>query len=290
MSVARTVVCHFGGIGDFLLCCPSIAALAKGTAVELVGNPQRLELARLAKIAQAVHDENNVEFHTLFGEPSMGLREFLESIDQAVIWLADDDGKLESTLGSLGIEHVHVHPGLPPDTWARHASEYYLDCLNLENDMPFRLGLSRSSSRQVILHPGSGGKTKNWSLGSFIECAEQIGKSGFDVVWCVGPAEREDDALMVELGRSGFDLLETTSLVELAGELAGCALYVGNDSGITHLAAASGCPTVAIFGPTESARWAPRGTEVQVVEGNPWPSPKRVLDAAMELLSLPADL
>jgi ADP-heptose:LPS heptosyltransferase len=51
----------------------------------------------------------------------------------------------------------------------------------------------------------------------------------------------------------------------LAARLAQCRLYVGNDSGVTHLAAATGCPTVALFGESDPRVWAPRGERVTVL-------------------------
>jgi ADP-heptose:LPS heptosyltransferase len=54
-------------------------------------------------------------------------------------------------------------------------------------------------------------------------------------------------------------------LVELAAVLERCACFVGNDSGISHVAAATGTPTVAMFGPASSALWEPRGDRVRVV-------------------------
>lgn len=74
-------------------------------------------------------------------------------------------------------------------------------------------------------------------------------------------------------------LLHAESLVELARSLAGARLYIGNDSGVSHLAAAVGCPTVVLFGPTDPRVWAPRGGHVTVVRGMPWPEVGQVLEA-----------
>jgi ADP-heptose:LPS heptosyltransferase len=73
-------------------------------------------------------------------------------------------------------------------------------------------------------------------------------------------------------------------LYELACWLAGASLYVGNDSGITHLAAAAGAPVVALFGPTDPAVWAPRGPRVRVVAtGRPGEPMERIpLDRVFE--------
>ena len=61
--------------------------------------------------------------------------------------------------------------------------------------------------------------------------------------------------------------------------LAGARVFLGNDSGITHLATAAGCPTVAVFGATDPRVWAPRGTHVTVLQGDPWPDVPTVIEA-----------
>lgn len=76
------------------------------------------------------------------------------------------------------------------------------------------------------------------------------------------------------------------ALVELSRHLAAARLYLGNDSGVSHLAAAVGCPTVAVFGPTEPRVWAPRGARVKVLKGDPWPHVAPVMDA-VRLLGFP---
>jgi ADP-heptose:LPS heptosyltransferase len=74
-------------------------------------------------------------------------------------------------------------------------------------------------------------------------------------------------------------------LYELACWIRSARVYVGNDSGITHLAAAAGAPVVAIFGPTDPAVWAPRGDRVRVIAGTLDEIPvERVLGAVRELL------
>ena len=75
------------------------------------------------------------------------------------------------------------------------------------------------------------------------------------VQWCAGPEEQLENAVRME------------NLWELACWLARARVYIGNDSGITHLAAAAGVPVVAIFGPTDPELWAPRGDRVQIVSG-----------------------
>jgi ADP-heptose:LPS heptosyltransferase len=104
----------------------------------------------------------------------------------------------------------------------------------------------------AAIHPFSGSPRKNWPLENFRELARQL-EAGMPVRWCAGP---EDPPLE---GAVRID-----DLYELARWLARAQMYVGNDSGITHLAAAVGTPVLALFGPTDPAVWAPRGAHVTV--------------------------
>ena len=93
------------------------------------------------------------------------------------------------------------------------------------------------------------------------------------VRWSAGPQEPLDGAV-----RFG-------NLYDLACWLASARVYIGNDSGITHLAAAAGVPVVAVFGPTDPEIWAPRGERVQVLRGALGEiTVDQVLDAVAEAL------
>jgi len=92
------------------------------------------------------------------------------------------------------------------------------------------------------------------------------------VRWSAGPEENLEGAVRI------------ANLYELAGWLRSARVYIGNDSGITHLAAAAGAPVVAIFGPTDPAVWAPRGDRVQLVAGKlDEISVGQVLDAVQQI-------
>lgn len=109
----------------------------------------------------------------------------------------------------------------------------------------------------VVLHPGSGSRAKNWPARSFAALA-----AGLPPVAIVGgPADGEAlHELGVALPRA--IRLESPPLRVLGAILARARLYVGNDSGVSHLAAAYGAPTLALFGPTDPAVWAPIGPRV----------------------------
>lgn len=86
-------------------------------------------------------------------------------------------------------------------------------------------------------------------------------------VMVLGPADEQAESAILALGLPGVLMLRPPSIAMLAAILAQAQGYIGHDSGVTHLAALLGVPTVAMFGPTDEQRWAPRGAHVTVVRG-----------------------
>jgi ADP-heptose:LPS heptosyltransferase len=117
----------------------------------------------------------------------------------------------------------------------------------------------------LAVHPGSGSPAKNWPAGRFAELVRVLGETRWLVVR--GPG---DDAASEPLERSpGVHVARDLPLRVLSALLARAGAYVGNDSGVSHLAATSGAPTVALFGPTDPALWRPLGPRVTVVRAGP---------------------
>ena len=163
-----------------------------------------------------------------------------------------------------------------------HMTDYYHSCLwNDASVLPFRRiylrpealdwshGIWRQHSVEgkpvLVVAPGSGGREKCWSpsfFGAVIRWWE--GRTGGRAFVVLGPAEEER---MVAESFQGCTLLRGLSLMKLAALLSRCDLYLGNDSGVTHLAAAVGTETVAVFGPTDPVQWKPLGPRVTVLRG-----------------------
>ena len=119
----------------------------------------------------------------------------------------------------------------------------------------------------VVLHPGSGGVRKMWPLQRWWELLRWLRyRQQAPVVMLMGPADGCLKTLAGEAGKLGVTLAQDLSLPRLAALLAACRLYLGNDSGVTHLAAAVGAPCIALFGKTSAAVWAPTGQNVRVIE------------------------
>ena len=275
-----TLVVHAGGIGDFILCAPALAALAAEGPVELAGNRDRCALGVAMGVARAAHDLDGVGFHTVFSRPSPRLAGFLGHFDRAVVWMRDDDNAIVRGFRKCGVRDVRCFPGLPPAGWTRHASEYYTGCLGAPHGPTPRVNVPIQSGPEVIVHPGSGAAHKNWPPPNFEAVLAAPGLRDRAAGWCMGPAEENIEP------PAGCTALRHGSLIELAGVLAGARLYLGNDSGITHLAAAVGARVVAVFGPTDPTVWRPTGARVRAVRGVPWPGHAAGARAARDGLSM----
>jgi hypothetical protein len=126
-----------------------------------------------------------------------------------------------------------------------------------------------ATCKPVVIHPGSGGAHKCWRLDNFLSVARILAKEGVEVVFLFGPAEAErfSEPAIAEIRTAG-KLLTNLSLAEVLGVL-GCSRgYIGNDSGITHLAAALGIRTVVVFGPTDPSVYAPIGPAVTILQSD----------------------
>jgi len=123
--------------------------------------------------------------------------------------------------------------------------------------------------RLALLGPGAiFGPAKRWAEERFAELGRRLRARGFEVLVCGAGSEREV-CQRVAAACGGRSLAGATSLLAQAGLCARAALAVCNDSGLAHLAAACGAPTVALFGSTSSAWTAPLGTRVRVVQHAP---------------------
>ena len=114
----------------------------------------------------------------------------------------------------------------------------------------------------VAVHPGSGSPAKNWPGARFADLAAELA-GGRPFLLVEGPADAEAAAVVARV--PGAVIARGLAPRVLGALLAEAALYVGNDSGVTHLAAAWGAPTLALFGPTDPTVWSPVGQRVSFV-------------------------
>ena len=200
------------------------------------------------------------------------LKETLQSFDSIVSWYGANRPPFREALTSLGVP-CEFHAALPPADYPGHATDFFAEQVGAPLGLAPRIDVECLARRDtVVIHPFSGSLRKNWPLASYFELAKCL---PLRTEWTCGPEEQLPDAIRCK------------NLLELATWIAGARLYIGNDSGITHLAAAVGVPVIAIFGPSSPDTWAPRGPQVTVLHSNSLASLSagNVLDAAEKSLA-----
>lgn len=185
------------------------------------------------------------------------------TFDLALVISDSEDLAGASGLAAARVLRIPPAPQRPDLSIARQwADAAHAVCQPFEGTLP-RLGsapLEAITVGATLLHPGSGSPQKNWPVARFIELARTLGNLGHRIAWIRGPAEAEFPAVA-----SPDLILDRPSLQALAEALGRSRLYVGNDSGVSHLAAAMGAPSVVLFGPTSAAVWRPDGPRVRTV-------------------------
>lgn len=307
------IVFRPGALGDTMLAVDALAALRRRFAdahLELVGHPEAGKLLQAAGLIDRATSFDAAEVTRLFRAPPE-IPERWQGPELVVLWLRDA-GALPQAFGRAGARVVIAASPEPAD--AIHASDHLLRTLGPAGVAPtgglgargwgLGVGLAgpgASSGAEVLripgltltgreraptlLHPGSGSGRKNWPPDRFAALSRRLILAGLGVEVIEGPADQAAVAgLRARLGQ-GLRVHRPADGMALAASLLSAQLYVGNDSGVTHLSARLGVPTVAIFGATDPKTWSPRGPRVSVVgDLGIWPSAEAVAAACLRVI------
>lgn len=268
----RRLLIRPGGIGDCIACFPVMEWLrARYTEVwtpsALVPLVQFAD--RVRAIATTGLDLIGIEAVDLPHSTAEALAQF----DEIVSWYGTNRPEFRQAALSLN-PNWRFLPALPSSEATLHVTDFYAQAAGAPAGLCPVLAIPGEPKRRTaVIQPFSGSRRKNWPLERFKELAQKL---PLPVEWVAGPEEELP-------GARRFD-----DLRQLASWTGSAAVYIGNDSGITHLAAATGVPTVALFGATDARVWAPRGENVTVVASDRMQSiaVDDVLQAAAKLLSL----
>ncbi len=226
----RRLIIRPGAIGDVIVSLPALEFLRAGYT-EVWVPAAVVPLIRFADRVRAI-SSTGLDLLELGRAPAQ-LIETLAGFDDIISWYGANRPEFAGAVGGLPFR---LFPALPGSSPACHATDFYLQQVGAPPGATPRIACRPQPRSRLALHPYSGSPAKNWPLQHFQALAVL---APFE--WC---HDRFDD------------------LGELAEWLAAARVFVGNDSGITHLAAAVGTPALALFGPTKPAVWAPRGATV----------------------------
>jgi heptosyltransferase-3 len=298
MVMNRILVIRGGAIGDFILTLPALKALREAypnAHIEILGYKHIAAPAENRFYAQVVR---SIEYGPLSGffatnsELSAELAGYFANFDLIISYLYDPDCIFENNLRRCGVENLLCGPAKIVETGghaarqlARPIEELGVRVADLteriflsEKDRQFAQDFLRNLSRPIIvIHPGSGSKEKNWPPENWIELFSSSGRfSGakdepghmrqqLSLVVVSGEADQAQTAQLENYWKDrDVRFAKNLPLLHLAAVLED-AVFVGHDSGISHVAAAAGANCILLFGPTDPNVWAPRNKNVHVL-------------------------
>ena len=281
----RVLIIRPAALGDTLMLVPAMVQVSASTDVVLVCRHPSLDILR-PYVGQSI-DYEGPGWHRLFLDKYDEHLSFtIPRVDRVVAFVNDQEGTVEKNLRFyLPTASIHFFPPFPPERTEIHVARYLAECLKragLPADPEKALKSARDHALlnreptlirlpMTVFHPGSGGQVKNHSPDFWIELIDESSKASFlgghDFVVLLGPAEERLYSFFTEnLRHRNNRILFCPKMEDLIPLLGKASLYVGHDSGITHLSAMLGTSTIALFKRSSVPQWSPLGPAVRVIQ------------------------
>jgi ADP-heptose:LPS heptosyltransferase len=287
----RAVVFHQGALGDFLMAASAIEELAGTYAwarIDFWSKPEHVSLLTGKSYLGECHSPEGALISRLLHDSlwrTATLPDFLLEADNLFIFGQAGSRLMAERLSARLSAKVNWVQSFPAanDTHT-HVSRFLRRQLNglgwpigckpltlsppvsekqAARDLLRELGIC---SKPVFIHPGSGGRRKVWPLGNWHALLDWIRRElSFQALLSIGPADDYMDEFSGAMREAGVPIVSGLPLLRLSALLSVCRIYIGSDSGVSHLAAAAGIPTISVFGPTDPRAWAPQGRNAVAV-------------------------
>jgi heptosyltransferase-3 len=277
--LSRILVIRGGAIGDFILTLPALKLLREAfpsAHLEVLGYKHIAVLATMSGYANATRSIEYASLSSFFsrdGDLAPDLVDYFGSFQQVISYLFDPDRIFSNNLRRAGVRNLIL--GSPKITDQEHAARQLarpLESLALYLDDPAAVIVPNEPRKidqsLIAIHSGSGSESKNWSLERWVEVARSLLSPNESVRLLLIGGEADNGCvphLSAALPNERVRIAQNLPLAELAAGLQDCGLFLGHDSGISHLAAAVGTPALLLFGPTDPAIWAPANENVRVL-------------------------
>ena len=277
-----------GAIGDFILTLPALKTLRGAypdAHLEILGYRHIAVLAENRFYAQAVRSIEYGPLSSFFAKDSKSpaeLADYFASFDLIISYLYDPDGIFEMNLRRCGVENLVRGPAkvdnsghaarqlaAPIKELGLCVQDFAAKVYPSSEDQHAAEEFLRDLARPVVaLHVGSGSERKNWPLENWIDLGNHLlGSDDFHGSLAIVSGEADQDRarqLQTVWKSNRLQVAKSLPLPQLAA-LFERAIFVGHDSGISHLAAAAGAKCILLFGPTDPAVWAPMNENVSVL-------------------------
>jgi heptosyltransferase III len=242
----RRLLIRPGAIGDFIVSLPALESL-RGEYTEIWCAGQNIALARFADRAQSIVTSGLDRLGLL---PAEDVLARLRAFDSIISWYGTGRQEFRDLVRDLGLPFEFL-PALPAGN--RHAVDFYLDQARQLGAIPRcrfpEIGCPAAARTFAVIHPFASSVSKRAPMRGFESAARRLAET-MPVHWLCGPEERLPGAVQIH------------DLYDLAVWLRSARIFVGNDSGIAHLAAAVGTPSMVFFRDTDPRVWMPRGISV----------------------------
>lgn len=271
-----------GAIGEFILTCPVFAALRAQfpeTGLEILGYPR---IAQLAKTAGLVDDIRSIEtraaagFFARQGALDPDLCDYFAQFTVILSYLYDPDGIFQINVGRASAAQFISGPARPSEAENVHATGVFLKPLErlaiFEADPTPRLTFPSSETHSgpwIAVHAGGDfNHPRNWSESKWRVFLETIlARTFYRILLIASDGEaRAVERLAANLPAERVSLVKNASFSDLAAHFTNCQAFIGHDSGISQLAAATGIPCIALWGSSNEAIWRPLGKNVVVLK------------------------
>jgi heptosyltransferase-3 len=279
----KTLVWHQGALGDLILSLPAIHTIkcdAQTDHLHLISRTDLRELLLSNGIIDEASSSDGGIFAPLFGSGQLPrtLMDFLRGYGSAYIFARSPDPVFLRRTAECIPRTFRVRT-IPPAGHIVHVSHFQVSevrSVGLVGAVPVPVLVTSHcttpgpSGKTFALHPGSGGRGKCWPLENYLDLISVLSESyNYRVCILLGPAEGDEvfRSLVKGMHKRGLtcEIIKDRPVSYIASLLKSSVLYVGNDSGITHLASVLGVPTIALFGPTDHRLWQPAGEKTRVV-------------------------
>ncbi|MCF7955873.1 MAG: glycosyltransferase family 9 protein [Phycisphaerae bacterium] len=273
------------------------------SSVDIIGKTDYVDFCPGRSCIRNVRAIDSIQFHRFFVDEkdfSIEEKDPLVSAFAGYDWIVSFLGEAETdfeknlifTIYSTQSAEISILPIFAPDGSDCHIADFYIKKFIHENDFepveykfnhqgtlinPVNTDLQwgrqllawvgiNPNAKTVIIQPGSGGRHKCWYLDNYCKIAADLKDNGYQVLFLLGPAEQErfTDSQKQKLSNAG-KIIFSLNIKQVMQLLSAARGYIGNDSGVTHLAGAAGTKTVAVFGPTAPNVYKPIGPNVVAV-------------------------
>ncbi len=261
------LICHRGALGDFILTWPALYCLREALPHYQflgIGRPEYMQMAISFGLLDTYLNNESADLLDFFC--GRRIPEMIGSPQGAILWLTDGQETVETLRQSASLPVVCIPPF--PQTQI-HLAQYYCSVIqshftitipqDLSDCFPARV----TEGQYALIHPGSGSFKKNYNPLFYRNLAKVLRQSGYRKVGFIfGPVE---DEKMNKEDFTGEWIEHPKDAMALADLLSHASLYIGNDSGVSHLAGFVGTPTIAFYKTTDPKTWGVVGKKVTLI-------------------------